>query len=311
MLTQPEDNHVVWLDGAFVPWREATMHISDHHFGAGVFEGVRAYASDSGANLFRLAEHTNRLFGSARILNMRIPEQFNRDCLNQAQVDVLKRNGFKNAYLRPFVYYAGFGGLAPSTRGLSVRVAVMALAWSDAGVFGKAQQEGRSLALRTSSFARPPANAVFVKAKANANYLNGILAIEEARSAGADDALLLDQAGFVTETSGANLFLVRGGTLYTPPLTSVLEGITRSTVIALAKEAGIAVLEQQLKREDAYLADEVFLTGTAVEVVPVREVDQRQIGKGSCGPITERLRAAYVSHVRARGAYRAEWLTPV
>jgi len=309
MIVEPRADHVVWLDGAFVPWREATMHVTDHHYGVGVFEGVRAYAVEGGAAVFRLQDHTARLFRSAHIIRIPIPEKYGRDLLNDVQLEVLRLNGLTNAYIRPFVFFGGMLGISPGTQDLSVHVAVMALEWNRPSAYGGAGSISTGISLKSASFVRNHAGSILSKAKANANYMGGILAREEARACGADDAIILDHDGFVTETSGANVFAVSRGRIYTPPLESVLEGITRETVIALAAERGWPVVERRLARDELYVADEVFLTGTAVEVTPVREIDGRSIGSGARGPVTEKLQRLYAAHVRGDGEHRSEWLS--
>jgi branched-chain amino acid aminotransferase len=311
MIAAPRPDNQVWLDGEFVPWSAATMHVSDHHYGVGVFEGVRAYANEDGAAVFRLKDHTARLFRSARILNLALPERFDEACLNRAQLALLERNQLRNAYLRPFVFHGGVGGLSPSIRGLRVRVVIMSLEWSDDGAFSAGDGSRQGITLRTSSFTRPSASSQLARAKANANYIGGILAREEARQLGADDAILLDQNGFVTETSGANLFVVQRDALYTPPRESVLEGITRDTVVTMAKMLGKQVIERRMTRDDLYVGDEVFLTGTAAEVTPVREIDGRTIGGGGYGELTQKIAAMYADFVRGRRNEFSEWLTRI
>jgi branched-chain amino acid aminotransferase len=311
MLVEPRSDHCVWLDGEFVPWAAATMHVSDHHYGVGVFEGVRAYAVEGGAAIFRLHEHTARLLRSAHILNITLPAGFDRERLNRAQVELLQRNGLKDAYLRPFVFHTGPAGLAPRVGGLRVRVAVMALEWRDDAAFDRSDAAKRGIALRTASFTRQHASSLLAKAKANGNYMNGILAREEAQHGGADDALLLDRDGMITETSGANVFVVRGGALFTPPLESVLEGITRDSIMVLAGMLGISVMERRMTRDELYIADEVFVTGTAAEVTPVRELDGRTIGDGAQGPLTARLQRLYADVTRGRSDQCRDWLTRI
>jgi branched-chain amino acid aminotransferase len=293
------------MDGEYVPWRAANMHLSAHHYGVGVFEGVRAYAGERGVSVFRLRDHTARLFRSAHILNIAIPEQFGEEKLNEVQIDIIRKNDLKNAYLRPFVFYGGTTGLSRSLAGLRVHVAVFALGWRDAA------DSPRTLKLRTSSFTRAHANSQLSKAKANGNYMNGILALQEAQSAGADEALLLDQRGFATETSGSNLFVLQDGVLVTPPLEAALDGITRRTVIEIASELGIRVLEKQLSRDDIYVADEVFVTGTAAEISAVSELDSRKIRGGAPGPVTRKLQTTYAALVRSADSKHSVWSTAV
>jgi len=312
MLLAPAPDHVVWLDDAFVRWRDATMHVTSHHYGVGVFEGVRAYPTAGAVAIFRLADHTDRLFRSAHILNLRIP--YSREHLNRVQCEVVRRNRLESAYLRPLVFHDGIAGLGLHTQGLTVHVLVAAVGWQD-GAYPQAAHGGplRGLRVRTSSLIRHHPNAVFTKAKANGNYMNSILALQEARACGADDALLLDAQGFVAEGSGANVFVVRRGVVYTPPTTSALEGITRETIWSLAEGEGIPVREKQITRDEVYIADEVFFTGTAVEVLPVVELDGRAIGAGATGPgpITTRLATLYHEHVRGMREDRHGWLAVV
>lgn len=278
------------------------MHVSAHHYGVGVFEGIRSYAVGSRTCVFRLRDHTARLFRSARLLRLAIPEAYDAQRLDAVQLELLERNRLGDAYLRPFVFYGGTRGLSRNTRDLRVHVAVLALEWNSEG-------SGSGSKLVTSTFTRLHANSLLSKAKANGNYVSGILALQEAQARGADEALLLDASGFVTETSGSNVFCVRGGVVYTPPLESVLEGITRDTVMELVRREGASVIERRLTRDDLYVADEVFLTGTAAEITPVSEIDGLRIGSGVPGPVTERLHHAYVAVVHGRDAQRPEWVT--
>jgi branched-chain amino acid aminotransferase len=310
VIVEPRGDELIWLDGEFLPWRDATMHVLAHHYGFGVFEGVRAYATETGAAIFRLQDHTERLFRSAHIMNIEIPSAYDRERLNQVQVDVLHRNGFRDAYLRPFIFLDGAWGIRPSMRDLRVRVAVLAVQWRAPQRSGS-NDSSRGIGLRSSSFVRHPASALLSKAKSNGNYVGSMLALQEAQSGGADDALLLDSNGFVTETTGANLFVVRQRSLFTPPSCSVLEGITRDTVMTLARRMDLQVTERQLTRDEVYVADEVFLSGTASEILPVSRIDGRVIGSGAPGAITERLRALYAAHVRGRNETEQEWLTPL
>ena len=245
------------------------------------------------------------------MLKIQIPARFDENALNQAQVELVRRNGFQDAYIRPFVYHSGTFGLSPRTRGLRVRVAIMALEWRDDGAFAGGEAATRGITLRTSSFTHHHGSSLLTKAKANGNYISGVLAREEAQDAGADEAMLLDREGFVTETSGANLFAVLRGVVCTPPLDSVLEGVTRATVMTLLESLGTRVVERRMTRDDIYTADEVFLTGTAAEVTPIRAVDGRQIGGGVPGELTRRVQSMYVNLVRGRSPDRLEWLTRI
>jgi branched-chain amino acid aminotransferase len=307
MIVEPRAEQWVWLDGEYVSWPRAQMHVSDHHYGVGVFEGVRAYAGESGTVVFRLQDHTARLFRSARILKMEIPERYNPGLLDQVQVELLRRNGFSDAYIRPFIFYGGTQGLSPRARDLSVHVAILTLRWVDEGV----RAADRGLVLRTATLVRTHATNMFTRAKANGNYMQSILALKEARAKGADEILFLDAFRCATETSCSNLFMVRDRTVLTPPLESILEGITRETVLTLAERAGLEVVERRLSLDDLYSADEAFVTGTAAELTPVRELDGRTIGAGTRGPVTERLQELYAAHVRGHGDHRHDWLTRV
>ncbi len=301
MIAEPDEQHVVWLDGEYRPWRDARLPLTAHHYGFGVFEGVRAYSTAAGTALFRLTEHTARLFRSAKILGMPLAERWAPAQLDDVQCELLRRNELRDAYVRPFVFYDGILGMRPSVEGLRLRVAVLALAW------GSRAKPLRGLRLRCGALTRAGSNAMLFKAKANANYLSSMLALQDAQAAGADDVLLLDAGGYATEASGANIFAVRRGQLLTPMLESVLEGITRDTVLQLAAEAGITASAARLTREDLYTADELFLTGTASEIAPVVELDGRRIGCGETGEVTAQLRAAYAAEVTGKGRH-VDWL---
>ncbi|KAB2308717.1 branched-chain amino acid transaminase [Betaproteobacteria bacterium SCN2] len=298
---------VIWYDGKLVNWRDATTHVLTHtlHYGMGVFEGVRAYQTDKGAAIFRLQEHTERLFRSAHILGMKMP--FDKATLYEAQRTVVRENGLDSGYLRPMAFY-GAEAMGISARNLSVHVIVAAWPWG--AYLGKEALE-RGIRVKTSSFARHHSNVTMCKAKANGNYMNSILAHKEAEMDGYDEALLLDTDGFVSEGSGENIFIVRDGKLYTPDPSSALVGLTRDTIIQLAQENGIEVIEKRITRDEVYIADEAFFTGTAAEVTPIRELDNRTIGEGTRGPITAKLQALYFDCVYGRSPAHANWLTPV
>ena len=306
-MSMADRDGVIWFDGRLVPWREATVHVLTHtlHYGLGVFEGVRAYDGEGGTAIFRLADHTARLFRSAHILGMRIP--YDPDTLNEAQLTVVRENGLASAYIRPMCFY-GAEGMGLRADNLKVHTIVAAWEW---GAYLGDEGLSRGIRIKTSSYTRHHVNAVMCRAKANGHYINSILALQEAQACGYDEALLLDAEGFVAEGSGENLFLVRNGVLLTPELTSALEGITRDTVIRLAREAGIEVVEKRITRDEVYVADEAFFTGTAAEVTPIRELDGRRIGAGRRGPVTERLQGLYFDQVHGRRAAHPEWLTPV
>ena len=307
MQTMADRDGLIWLDGEMVDWRDAKVHVLTHtlHYGMGVFEGVRAYKAEKGTAIFRLEEHTDRLFRSAHILGMDMP--FDRDTLNQAQRSAVRENKLDSAYIRPMCFYGSEGmGL----RADNLRVHCMVAAWAWGAYLG---EEGmtKGIRIRVSSFTRHHVNATMCRAKANGNYMNSMLALNEALTSGYDEAMLLDSDGFVAEGSGENIFIVREGVLYTPDLTSALDGITRKTVIALAGELGLPVVEKRITRDEVYIADEAFFTGTAAEVTPIREIDGRQVGSGSRGPITERLQSLYFDVVHGRSAAHTDWLSLV
>lgn len=297
----------IWYDGKMVPWRDATTHVLSHslHYGMGVFEGVRAYATEQGPAIFRLREHTERLFSSAKILGMNIP--YDVDTLVEAQLAVVRDNNLESAYLRPIAFY-GSEALGISAKTLSVHVAIAAWKW---GAYLGAEALEKGIRIKTSSFTRHHVNVTMCKAKTTGNYVNSILAFQEASNMGFDEALLLDVDGFVAEGSGENIFIVRKGKLYTPDLTSALEGITRDTVVELAHEIGLTVIEKRITRDEVYTADEAFFTGTAAEITPIRELDGRAIGQGSAGPITKRLQQMFFALVQGKDEKRQDWLAYV
>jgi len=306
-MSMADRDGVIWYDGKMVPWREATTHVLTHtlHYGMGVFEGVRAYETPQGPAIFRLQDHTDRLFRSGHILGMKLP--YSKDEINAAQLAVVRDNGLKSGYLRPMAFF-GPEAMGISAKTLSVHVIVAAWPW---GAYMGAEALTQGIRVKTSSFSRHHVNITMCKAKANGNYMNSILAHKEAEMDGYQEALLLDVDGFVAEGSGENFFLIRNGTLYTPDTTSALEGITRDTIIQLAGELGIPVIEKRITRDEVYCADEAFFTGTAAEVTPIRELDNRSIGSGSRGPITEKLQALYFACVQGRSTAHAGWLSPI
>ena len=297
----------IWLDGEMVPWQEAKVHVLTHtfHYGLGVFEGVRAYNTSQGAAIFRLQEHTDRLFRSAHILRMEMP--FDKGTLSEAQRQVVRANGLDEAYIRPMCFL-GSEGMGLRADNLKTHVMVAAWAWPS---YMDPEARDRGIRVATSSYTRHHVNITMCKAKANGNYINSILALREALDAGFEEALLLDNEGYVAEGSGENVFLVRNGVLYTPELTSCLEGITRDSIIRIAEDQGLTVKEKRITRDEVYVADEAFFTGTAAEGVPIREVDNRTIGTGVRGPITETLQRIYLESVRGAQADYADWLAPV
>jgi len=298
---------LIWFDGEMVPWRDAKIHVLTHtlHYGMGVFEGVRAYDAEGGTAIFRLKEHTDRLFNSAKIMNMEMP--YSKDEINQAQLYAVKMNHLDSAYLRPMAFY-GSEGMGLRADGLKTHIIVAA--WNWGAYLGKDALE-HGIRIRTSSFTRHHPNIAMCKSKANGNYINSMLALSDALRDGYDEALLLDVDGFVAEGSGENFFMVRNGVIYTPELTSALDGITRATVIQLAKEEGYEVVEKRITRDEVYIADEAFFTGTAAEVTPIRELDRRTIGSGSRGPITEVLQRKYFDVVHGRSEAHTDWLARV
>lgn len=306
-MSMADRDGFIWYDGQLVPWREATTHVLTHtlHYGLGVFEGVRAYDAEGGAAIFRLQDHTNRLFRSAHILKMDIP--FSKQELNDAQCTVVRETGLKNAYLRPMCFYGAEGmGL----RADNLKTHTIIAAWDWGSYFGEEVME-KGIRIHTSSFTRHHVNITMCKAKSNGNYINSILALQEARANGYDEALLLDTEGFVAEGSGENIFIVRDNIIYTPEPTSALEGITRDTIIHFINELDHKLIEKRITRDEVYIADEAFFTGSAAEVTPIRELDNRQIGDGSRGPITTKLQAMYFDQIHGRRDGHDEWLTRI
>lgn len=306
-MSMADRDGVIWYDGELVPWRNATTHVLTHtlHYGMGVFEGVRAYNTPQGTAIFRLQAHTDRLFDSAHIMGMKIP--YSKDEVNEATRAAVRENNLESAYIRPMVFY---GSEAMGLRASGLKTHLIVAAWSWGAYMGdEALQVG--IKVRTSSFTRHHVNISMTRAKANGNYINSMLALQEAISGGADEAMLLDPEGYVAEGSGENIFLVKNGVIYTPEVTSCLNGITRNTILTLAAEHGFEVVEKRITRDEVYIADEAFFTGTAAEVTPIREVDGRQIGAGRRGPITEKLQTAYFDLVTGKTDAHAEWRTLV
>jgi branched-chain amino acid aminotransferase len=296
---------LIWMDGEWIAWREAKVHVLTHtlHYGCGVFEGLRAYRTSAGTAIFRLRDHTDRLFRSAHIMKMAIP--FDKETLNRAQCEAVSMNGLSSAYIRPMCF---LGSEGMGLHAAHLKVHVMIAAWEWGSYLGQ-ENMTRGIKVRTSSFTRSHVNSAMLKAKANGNYLNSILAVREAVEVGCDEALLLDHEGFVAEGSGENIFLVRNDRLFTPDLTSALEGITRETIMTIAREAGIEVVEKRITRDEVYIADEAFFTGTAAEVTPIREVDGRTIGAAEGrGPLTEKLQSAYFEYVHGKRQDHRDWL---
>ena len=306
-MSMDDRDGVIWMDGELVPWREAKVHVLTHslHYGMGVFEGVRAYKTDRGAAIFRLQEHTRRLFGSAHIMMMPVP--WDQETINAAQITAVRENQLESAYIRPLFFY-GSEGMGLRADNLKVHGMVAAWEW---GAYLGAENMEKGIRIKTSSYTRHHVNITMCKAKASVNYINSMLALNEALTSGYDEAMLLDDHGFVAEGSGENIFIVRDGVLYTPDTSSALEGITRDTLMELAADEGLTVREKRISRDEVYLADEAFFTGTAAEVTPIREVDDRAIGAGKRWPVTERLQALYFDVVHGRVDKYSDWLTVV
>ena len=298
----------IWIDGELVDWREAKIHVLTHtlHYGCGVFEGVRAYDTVDGPAVFRLQEHTERLFNSAKILRMKIP--FTQEEVNEAHRTVVRENGLKSGYIRP-LSWIGSEKLGVSPRGNTIHMMVAAWSW---GAYLGDEGMARGIRVKTSSYTRHHVNITMTQAKAVSNYTNSILANMEALDDGYDEALLLDASGFVSEGAGENVFVVKKGVIYTPDLSAgALNGITRNTILHIAADLGIEVVQKRITRDEVYIADEAFFTGTAAEVTPIRELDRVEIGTGSRGPVTEKVQKAFFDIVNGRNPKYAHWLTKV
>ena len=304
MMTMEDRDGFIWMDGEWLDWREAKVHVLTHtlHYGMGAFEGVRAYETDHGPAIFKLEEHTKRLFNSTRILGMKIP--FDAATLNQAQREVVSKNNLKSAYIRPMCFYGSEGmGL----RADNLKVHTMIAAWEWGAYLGEDNMKN-GIRIRTSSYVRHPAHPTLSGAKTNGNYINSMMALKEALEHGFDEALMLDIDGFVSEGSGENIFVIKDEVIYTPNLTSALPGITRDTIVTLAKSMGYEIVEKKLSCDEIYASDEAFFTGTAAEVTPIRDLDGNQIGIGSRGPITEKLQSLYFDCVYGRNADYRHWI---
>ena len=298
----------IWMDGELVDWRDAKIHVLTHtlHYGCGAFEGVRAYDTVNGTAIFRLQEHTQRLLNSGKILRMKVP--FSAEEINEAQRAVVKANGLKSAYIRPLIWI-GSEKLGVSPKGNQVHLMVAAWSW---GAYLGEEGLKRGIRVKTSSYTRHHVNITMTQAKTVSNYTNSILANMEATDDGYDEALLLDASGFVSEGAGENLFVIKNGVVYTPDLSAgALNGITRNTIFAICQDLGLKLVEKRITRDEVYICDEAFFTGTAAEVTPIRELDRIEIGSGSRGPITEKIQTAFFDIVNGRNAKYAEWLTSV
>ena len=306
-MSMADRDGFIWHDGQLVPWRDATTHVLTHslHYGLAVFEGVRAYKTVNGTAIFRLKEHTDRLFNSAHIYRMPMP--WDRETLMEAQKEVVRANQLESAYIRPLAFY-GSEKMGVSPRGAKTHVAIAAWPW---GAYLGEEGMEKGIRVKTSSYARHHVNVSMCRAKYSGTYANSILANMEATEHGYDEALLLDVDGFVAEGAGENLFVIKDNQIYEPEIASALVGITRATIHTLAKELGYSVVSKRLTRDDIYIADEAFFTGTAAEVTPIRELDGRQIGAGKRGPITTKIQSLFFDVVNGKVAAHADWLSPV
>ena len=307
-MTFSDRDGFIWMDGELVDWRDAQIHFltSSLHYGTGVFEGIRAYDTESaGTCVFRLEDHTKRLFNSAKILHMQIP--YTEEQVSAAICEVISANKLQAAYIRPLVFL-GSEGMGLRAEGLKVHLGIAAWDWPS---YTSPETLESGLKVRTSSYTRHHVNITMVKAKASGNYINSMLALREALDSGCDEAIMLDPEGYVAEGSAENFFIVRNGKIYTPDLTSCLDGITRDTVFKLAADLGIEVHEKRISRDEVYISDEAFFSGTAAEIVPIREYDSRAIGSGKRGPITAKLQSAYFDLVRGKTSNYQHWLTPI
>ena len=297
----------IWKDGQMVDWRDATLHMLTHslHYGMAVFEGVRAYNTAHGTAIFRLKEHTQRLYNSAKIFQMKVP--FDMDTIMNAQLEVVRANKLESCYLRPLVWI-GSEKMGVSARGNTIHVAIAAWPW---GAYLGEEGLAKGIRVKTSSFTRHHVNVSMVRAKASGYYINSILANQEVTADGYDEALLLDTEGYVSEGAGENVFIVKSGKIYTPDLASCLDGITRDSVVTIARDLGIEVIEKRITRDEVYCADEAFFTGTAAEVTPIRELDGRAIGEGSRGPVTEKIQSMFFDIVGGKADKYNNWLTRV
>ena len=297
----------IWKDGHMIEWRDATLHMLTHslHYGMAIFEGVRAYKTVDGTAIFRLKEHTQRLFNSAKIFQMQMP--YDMETLMAAQLDVVRANKLESCYIRPLAWI-GSEKMGVSARGNTIHVSIAAWPW---GAYLGEEGLAKGIRVKTSSFTRHHVNVSMVRAKASGYYINSILANQEVTAEGYDEALLLDTEGYVSEGAGENVFIVKAGKIYTPDLASCLDGITRDSVLTMARDLGIEIIEKRITRDEIYCADEAFFTGTAAEVTPIRELDTRTIGTGSRGPVTEKLQSLFFDVVGGKATKYKHWLTPV
>ena len=295
----------IWMDGQFVNWKDARVHVLTHtlHYGVGAFEGIRCYKAGEGSAIFRLDDHVERLFASAHIMSIEIP--YTRDEIKEAIKETVRINRLDACYIRPIVY-VGYGSMGLYVEDNPINVAIAAWTW---GSYLGDEGLKKGIRVKISSFTRHHVNISMTRAKVPGYYVNSILAKKEVKAAGYDEAVLLDPDGYIAEGSGENIFMVRKGIMKTTPLTSILAGITRESIIHLAREMGMTVVEERFTRDDLYIADEAFLTGTAAELTPIREVDNRVIGTGKPGPVTQRLQDAFFNIVQGREKRYKDWLT--
>ncbi len=296
---------MIWMDGKLVPWDEATVHVLTHslHYGLAVFEGIRCYKTPKGSAVFRLREHIERLVNSGRIFMMEIP--FSVDQICEAVLETIRVNKLDECYIRP-IAYIGLGAMGLNPRNNPIKLSISVWPW---GAYLGEDGITKGIRVKTSSFIRAHVNTNMTMGKVSGYYVNSQLAKMEALACGYDEAVLLDTEGYVSEGSGENVFIVRGGKLKTTPLTSILEGITRDSVMTIAHDNGIATREDRFTRDEVYIAEEAFFTGTAAEVTPIRELDGRKIGTGSRGPVTEKLQSAYFDAVHGKTKKYSGWLT--
>ncbi len=306
-MSMADRDGFIWFDGKLVDWRDAKIHVLTHslHYGMAVFEGVRAYKTVNGTSIFRLHEHTRRLFNSAKIFQMALPFSFEE--VVEAQKEVVRANQLESCYLRP-IAWIGSQKLGVSARGNTVHVSIAAWPW---GAYLGEDGITKGIRVKTSSYTRHHVNISMVRAKASGYYINSILANHEVTANGYDEALLLDTEGYVSEGAGENVFIVNNGTIYTPDLASCLDGITRNSVLKMARDMGYSVVEKRITRDEMYCADEAFFSGTAAEITPIRELDDRVIGEGTRGPITEKLQSLFFDVVSGKATQYASWLTPI
>ncbi len=306
-MSMSDRDGFIWFNGKLVDWRDANIHVLTHslHYGMAVFEGVRAYKTDQGPAIFRLDEHTKRWFNSAKIFQMEMP--YSKEELMQAQLEVVKANQLESCYLRP-IAWIGSEKLGISPKGNKILVSIAAWQW---GAYLGEDGLNKGIRVKTSSFSRHHVNVSLVRAKASGYYINSILANQEVTAHGYDEALLLDTDGYVSEGSGENVFIVRDGVIYTPDLASCLAGITRESIIKIAHDLGFEVREKRITRDEMYCSDEAFFTGTAAEVTPIRELDDRIIGNGGRGPVTEKIQNVFFDIVKGKNDKYRSWLTYV